>query len=314
MKNTSKTRIPGKKSQINIESSLLEKIITNPKTILNNLESFWKNEYPYKITAKWANLNSIPIDYRKFKMTLEKLEKQDPSQRSKNQILQISNKIKENLPKLQEKGIPYLCSYLPEKPDITSTIFLTCFIPPWAFAWDENIIINLSHKHWNNDAGMILNIIIHELFHIGHTKHWEELPEEPVTQTEIKESIMHTLYAEGMATYVAYRARSLFPSFTSDPDYSMLENKSDILRLSTKVNMIFSKCKNLPYEEAKKIIWQEGVKERSFYVVGAYMAKMIDEVAGRTVLIDAIKKGASYFIETYNALQLNEVTIVYEKT
>lgn len=160
---------------------------------------------------------------------------------------------------------------------------------------------------------MILNIIIHELFHIGHAKHWDKLPEEPVTQTEITESIIHTLYAEGIATYVAYKARSLFTSFTSDPDYSMLENKSDRLRLSTKVNMILSKCKNLPYEEAKKIIWQEGVKERSFYVVGAYMAKMIDEIAGRTVLVDAIKKGASYFMETYNELQLNEVEIVIEK-
>ena len=157
---------------------------------------------------------------------------------------------------------------------------------------------------------MILNIIIHELFHIGHAKHWDTLPEEPKTQTEITESIMHTLYAEGTATYVAYKARSLFSSFTSDPDYELLENRSDRLRLSRKVNMVFSKCKILPYEEAKKIIWREGVKERSFYVVGAYMAKMIDEIAGRTVLIDTIKNGARYFIETYNGLQLNNAKIV----
>jgi len=310
MKSISKTLNPCNKSQINIESTL-EKIILTPKTILNNQESFWKNEYPYKTTTKWAKINSIPIDHHKFKETLEKLEKQDPSQRNKNQILQLSNKIKKNLPQLLEKGIPHLCSYLPEKTDISSTIFLTCLIPPWAYAWDENIIINLSHKHWNNDPGMILNIIIHELFHIGHSKHWDEYPEEPVTQNEIIESIMHTLYAEGTATYVAYKARSLFSSFTNDPDYDMLENRSDRLMLSRKVNMIFSKCRTVPYEEAKKIIWQEGIKERAFYVVGAYMAKMIDEVAGRTVLIDAIKKGARYFIETYNGLQLNEIKIVY---
>ena len=62
MKSSIKNLNPCNKSQINIECSLLEKIIITPDLILKELESFWKNEYPYKITAKWANLNSIPID------------------------------------------------------------------------------------------------------------------------------------------------------------------------------------------------------------------------------------------------------------
>jgi hypothetical protein len=105
-----------------------------------------------------------------------------------------------------------------------------------------------------------------------------------------------------MATYVAYRARSIFPSSTVDPDYTMLEKRADVLRLGEKMNHLLELSRTEPFEEIRDTIWQEGVMTRAYYVVGAHMAGRIEEARGREEVVETIVKGSRCFVETYNDL------------
>lgn len=84
----------------------------------------------------------------------------------------------------------------------------------------------------------------------------------------------------------------------------------ELMRLSENVNSILTKYEEEPYDKVIEMIWRKGVQERAFYVVGAYMSKKIEEEKGRGALIETIGKGARYFIDTYNDLDLKDFKII----
>jgi hypothetical protein len=158
---------------------------------------------------------------------------------------------------------------------------------------------------------MVLNIIVHELFHVGFGRYIEPIDFSKMkTREQTIDLLSRGLQNEGMATYVAYRARQIFPSSKIDPDYTMLENRSDVLRLGEKINHLLELGRSEPFEEIRDTIWEEGVRSRAYYVVGAYMAGRIEEARGRAALVDTIVKGSRCFIETYNGLPSDDFKII----
>lgn len=299
------------KSKVGFNDSSIEKIFSNPGLILKDIKSFWENEVPYKLTMEWSKDTRVPINYEKFRGILEELNNQAQKDQRKLGALKLSEKIIEHVPVFESKLLPHVCSYLPAKTRIDTVVHLACFIPPWAYCAKEDVVINTSHKHWNNDVGMVFNIIIHELFHLGFSQYVEPVDFDSInTSKDIAELIMISLQNEGMATYVAYRGRHLFPSSTVDPDYKMLENKVEVLRLIGKINHLLNLSKFEPFENIRDVIWEDGVMSRAYYVVGAYMACKIEEIGNRNAFVEAVQKGARHFIDTYNDLAPNDFKII----
>jgi hypothetical protein len=64
-------------------------------------------------------------------------------------------------------------------------------------------------------------------------------------------------------------------------------------------------------KELQDSLWIVGTTDRAFYVVGCYMAEIIDEKLGRDVLVETISKGPKSFLNTYNSL-VEEKYLVFD--
>jgi hypothetical protein len=298
-------------SEIKFDDSSLKRVFTDPEGVLEDIHAFWENETPYKTTMEWSYATRVPIDHEGFKAKLEELKDQSPEDRMRHEAYRLSERIMESAPTFRARALPHICSYLPGGTRVDSVVRTACFIPPWAYSARGGVIINTSHRHWEDDAGMVLNIIVHELFHVGFGHYIEPIDYSKMkTREQTIDLLSRGLQNEGMATYVAYRARQIFPSSTVDPDYTMLENKAEVLRLGEKINHLLELGRSEPFEEIRDTIWQEGVRARAYYVVGAHMSGRIEEAYGRDALVDTIVKGSRRFIEAYNGLPSDGLKII----
>ncbi|MDH5791982.1 MAG: hypothetical protein OEZ44_07315 [Candidatus Bathyarchaeota archaeon] len=298
-------------SEIGFDDSSIKRIFSDPEGVLEDVNGFWEREVPYKTTMEWSDATRVPIDYEGFRARLEELRGQAPEDRRRHEAYRLSERIMESAPNFRARALPHVCSYLPEGTRVDSVVRTACFIPPWAYFSREGVIINTSHRHWEDDAGMVLNIIVHELFHVGFGRYIEPIDFSKMkTREQTIDLLSRGLQNEGMATYVAYRARQIFPSSAVDLDYTMLENRADVLRLGEKINRLLELGRSKPFGEIRDTIWQEGVRSRAYYVVGAHMAGRIEEAYGRDALVDTIVKGSRRFIEAYNGLPSDGLKII----
>ena len=299
-------------SRIAFDDSSVEKLFSDPGRVLQDTQSFWQNEVPYRATVQWSESTRVPIDYENFKTVLAQLKGQTPEERKRHAAYVLSRKVMESAPAFMSTALPHVLSYVPTGTRINTVVRTACFIPPWAYVSEDSVIINTSHKHWNNDLGMVLNIIIHELFHMGFGQYIEPIDFSKIkTPRQIGDLILMGLQSEGMATYVAYRARGLFPSSTVDPDYAMLDNKEQVRAMTARINGLLELSKSESFENMRDAIWEVGSKSRCYYVVGAHMASRIEDVLGREALIETIPRRVRYFVDTHNALALEDFWISY---
>jgi len=207
--------------EIRFDDSSIRRIFTDPEGVLEDVNGFWEREIPYKTTLEWSEATRVPIDHEGFRVKLEDLKVQSPEDRRRHEAYRLSERIMESAPTFKTKALPHVRSYLPEGTRVDSVVRTACFIPPWAYCARGSIIINTSHRHWEDDASMVLNIIVHELFHVGFGRYIEPIDFSKMkTREQTIDLITRGLQNEGMATYVAYRARHIFPSSTVDPDYA----------------------------------------------------------------------------------------------
>lgn len=109
------------------------------------------------------------------------------------------------------------------------------------------------------------------------------------------------MYIRGMDTYVGYKALHLFPA-DDISEYTMLESDSEVIRLRDMLNNVFSMAITMPEDDLRKSASKIGIGDKAYLVVGAYMAKTIEEKLGRKGLIDILAKGPWSFVQTYNGL------------
>jgi Putative zinc dependent peptidase (DUF5700) len=83
----------------------------------------------------------------------------------------------------------------------------------------------------------------------------------------------------------------------------LFEDREELYELLKKMNEIFKKSVILEGKELKDSLWQVGSTDRAYYVVGCYMAKIIDEKLGRDTLVETISKGPGHFLSTYNLFE-----------
>jgi len=161
------------------------------------------------------------------------------------------------------------------------------------------IVINMTATYWNNNPDNILNTMVHELFHVGYSycrEHWETENED-----EVLLDILENIHIEGVCTYIGYKAQHIFPA-PDEKDYQMLDDPEEVKRHLKEVNNVISKIDKISEEELHKLCWDKGVIDRSFYITGANMCRVIEEKAGKKELTQTLLNGPKNFFETYNSL------------
>jgi hypothetical protein len=106
---------------------------------------------------------------------------------------------------------------------------------------------------------------------------------------------------EGMATYVAFGMR---PSTSEVTDYQLLERPAEVAARFDSLQLLIDECTaandgTLP--ALRDNIRKAGSTDRVYYVVGAYMAKMIEERMGRAALVRTVTAGPAAFFQEYAA-------------
>ena len=286
---------------IKFDNSSIEVIFDSPQEILKNIENHYKNNYSYSTTARWASQVPGDVDCTDtLKKGLETLASLPSEILKKHDNYIFSKKIAQKENEFIEKVIPFYNSYLPDNTDFESTLYLIIFIPAWAFCRDGNAFIDVSSKRWHGCVNSILNIAIHEFYHVGFGKY-----QAYYDNTDPMANIYWQLQNEGLATYISYKALDLFPLKKLEQDYISLQNFEVVLSKLKRLNEM------LQYKKIKsEDIWQIGITERVFYVLGAYMAKILEEKNGKDIIINSIIKGPKYFVETYNSQVEEDLQII----
>lgn len=297
-------------SKIRFDDTAIQKIFSDPSSILRDVESFWENYVPYQMATIWGESNSIPVNYERFISIIEEIEQASLTERKNSELYIVWQEIMDKSRKFLAEAVPHIYSYLPDiSGEIETTVYLASFARPRAFACEGNVIMNLSHEFWNNYVNMILNSVVHEIFHIGnglcHKYYQASLNSD--SAEERSKAIMNGLQSEGMATYIAYKALDIFPSKELDPDYAMIEDEEQVGVLIEKVNNLFNLSRSASFDEIRDYYWEEGVMGRALYVTGAYMAKCIEEERGRESLVETLIREPKEFVDKFNQLKKKKV-------
>ncbi len=288
------------KRSITFHTDTLEQIISNPAEILDHYEEFWNTERPMILTQKWANQVGHEIDYAKHRKELEEWAHLTQEERNSHPFTLMAKKIISEKERVLTEAIPHISKFLPEECEFDVPIDFIAFIPSRAFAC-EDIVINVAATYWKNDPLRILNAIIHEVFHAGHSFYRQICQPEVTYEKPILKTILNSIQGEGICNYVSYTGQSIYPIPYED-DYIFFENPNDVKTALDRVNLIFQKVDQIPEEEVRKIAWDLGVMKRAYYVIGQYMWYIIDQKLGRAALMDELKIDLYHFIITYNSL------------
>jgi len=298
-------------ANVSFDISSLEEIRLTPDSVLADVERFWQTEAPYIAAKRWEP-PGYPIHYGEFERIVGELAALDEETRSQNECFALANGIHDAAPHFRARGLSGACSYLPEETVLEANVLLACFIhlgdpnprfTPSAFVVEDAIVVNASSKFWNSHVNDVLHMLIHEVYHVGYHAHHPSLPlQDAETGEEMVEHILWQLQNEGMATYVAYRARDAFPESGDEEDYRLLEDPVQVeLRLGD-VRDLLQQAATVPPAELRDAVIERGITNRAFYIVGAHMARTIEDALGRDELVAAVRDGPAAFAELYNSV------------
>ena len=292
---------PKIKFNFKYDASSIKKIISSPEEVIEDVSAFWENENAYRLMKSWHQYNDIPIDYEGWKKNIEKITTIPISKRRDNPDYTLVNEIIGAKETFIKKAIPHICSFLPKKElTINSTAYFVAFTYPRGIGVNDRIVIDIFNSYFRRNSSMILNTMVHELYHTGFG-HIQFASTDPEFESSAIRRMLSDFQNEGITTYVAYKAQDLFPA-PYEEDYSMLENNKIVYKLILRLNKLFKKSESMTADALQEESWELGVDKRAYYIVGAFMARTIDEKLGREELNMTIEKGPLTFIKSYNAI------------
>lgn len=287
------------KSQVVFDTTALDKIITDPGWVLDNEQAFWAEYRAQVLTCKWAEQVGYTIPYEKWRERMREWADLSPAERAEHPLMKAVRRILEGKKVFIEQALPHECSFLPAGVDLSVTVQFTAFIPPNAFAV-EDIVVDIASKYWKGNPEHILNLLVHEIFHVGYSFYRTLHAEKERVGTDLNK-LLNNIVCEGICTYVAYRALPIF-NVEDDRDYQMLDDFEEVKRAFATTNMILSQIGQVPSEELQILAWTKGVMDRAFYVTGAHLCRVIDTHLGRAALIEIYAQGPLAITTLYNAI------------
>ena len=298
--------------KVNFDVSSIEAIVNDPANILNNQEEFWETDAAYRLSAAWHDGVGVPRGEELTEVwrgELKALAMMPLTERQNMPYYRQALDVNKNQEIFREKAVPHLLSFLPNLHPIKidTTVFLTAFTHAYAFSTNGQMVISHSSSFWGNDLNKVLNLLTHELFHVGHGNSLGYAKEDPL-EDSLKNEFLMTLHGEGIATYVGYTIQDVFPSVIQD--HVMMNDPNTVREKIAHVNAIFEKADTTEAGKLRGLSWDVGVEERAYYVTGGHMARTIDQSLGRVALVSTIEYGPLSFIDTYNKLVPKEEQIL----
>jgi tetratricopeptide (TPR) repeat protein len=293
--------VVGPTLKVGFEIDSIEQIILRPEEILEDIGSFVATDDAFQLSARWHKNNNIPLERDQLREKLEGAAAASPEERESNPSLALARAIKAEETRFIDTSIPHILSFLPTNSlQMETKIHLTAFTRAYAFMTNTQIVADVTSPKLGGSADSILNILLHEVYHIGYGINRLLRSEEPLVDRR-KYFALDVLHNEGLATYVAWKARDMYPWEGFD-DYKMMEDPDTVREKTIQVNEILSKIDSLPADEWSSLSWEQGVRNRAYYIAGAHMSRLIDEELGRSSLIETIELGPRSFVSLYNTL------------
>jgi hypothetical protein len=288
-------------SKVAFDTSSLRYVFSHTEEILSNPEAFWENDSAYSVIKKILTGLKRPIPLDKWKKNISAIAELSKEERQKNRYYLLARELEEKAAYFNSTAIPYVCSYFPmaSELDISFTAYFSAYTGAYRIMYQNDLIIDVAHSNWGGSSGKILNNLVRVLFDVGYRKICNLWTEEPSDNKIYR--LLENIYLRGMATYVGYKALHLFAA----PDvleYTMLENPSDVARLRWNLNNVLSNAEKMSKEDLQRSAREVGIRHRAYSVVGASVAKTIEDKLGRNGLTDALGKGPRSFVQTYNSL------------
>ena len=288
-------------AHIEFDDSSVEEIFNRPEQILTDPDRFWSDNKTYRLVAMWHNSSRTPIPHESWNSQIEMLAGLGSSDRAQWPFIHITRELMASTALFREKALPHICSFLPQESiDLRTTIHYTGLTVPRAFQLHSHIVLDVANSYYSGNTTAILNCLVHEVFHIGFGNH-QRLRRELDLDNDAVNSMLNSLQNEGMATYVAYKAQHVFPA-PDDRDYKMLERDEDVRQLLADLDNLFREAGSMESNKLWTRGWEIGIQKRAYYVVGASMARTIDETLGREALVATVEEGPRDFVHTYNGL------------
>ena len=156
----------------------------------------------------------------------------------------LARSIRDASGRFAEVAIPLVLSFLPSNDlQMETVIHLTGFSRAYAFMTDTQIVAAVTSPKLGGTTDSVLNILLHEVYHIGYGINRLLRSEEPLEDSRAY-AVLDVLHNEGLATYVAWTARSEYP-FDELGDYRMLADEETVEGKIRMVNEIFSQIDSL---------------------------------------------------------------------
>jgi hypothetical protein len=302
-----KETCPCLQSNIRFNDSSIKMLILHPEEVLAKPDSFWASDSAYQLVKIWHRNINLPVPMEQWKGWMQALVNTPAEERAKNPQLVASESMMQQAEEFNKKAFPYLCTFLPKDcPNINTTVYFTTAIMASGFQMGKKIILYGANADKDN-------LLIHELFHQGFDSFRKDIHIGKSHQDSLINQIYSGLQNEGMATYVGYKGLKEFPHCRTDmlkDDYKMFENQEDVKVLLNKMNELFKKAFTLEEKALQDSLWQVGSIDRAYYVVGCYMAKVIDEKLGREILVGTITKEPVHFVRVYNSLVDESIRVI----
>ncbi len=302
--------------KIFFDDSAARYVLENPERALNiERDSIWKSFGGYRITSIWHEKSSVPITWKYWERGINAFLSDTTLIRKS---LSLADSLKSKVFREQNTIIQHISSYSYEKTKQNAFIYLVAFTYPYAFCVDTNKIgIDITCDGWNFDADCILNVVIHETYHIAFKLNSPDYFKYIAIDPTDRETFIRFNYAylqsEGMATFVAYKALNLYPSDYRHPDYELLENDSTVKKAIHQINLLSEMAVTMPIDTLLQECWKLGVEERAYYVTGGYMANIIEEKYGTEFLAALVNKGSISFVKEYNLLVPDDYKLVLKE-
>jgi tetratricopeptide (TPR) repeat protein len=230
---------------------------------------------------------------------IERLTSLSNTEREDETAFARSLEIVEHWNSFCQHALPVIASLLPEDADLGTMVYLTAFSEPPYFAYNSNVVMNTDVLSYLGKTSKLFNLLGHELLHIGYFNY------QPY-QTEVWSDnyptmvLLTTLQNDGLAVYTQYLLNSIYPA-PAEIELLLLDSQLVVDWLMDRVNTLLQDAEKLPEAEIMSEVF-EGLNQRALYVVGAHMAKTIDEHLGREALAQTVAEGPRAFIRTYNTV------------
>lgn len=268
------------------------------------LPQAWRASAAHQLTKKWARWSGRPDpDLATLGMLreIQQTRRRKPKARFLRQARRLLRQVMARRQAFLRRALPHLRAYLPAGTPIRGRVLLATFIPPFAFSWgDGSVVLSLTTGYWGGSADKLLNLLVHELYHNGFHVHLQgKSPAKAKSGEQLVPIILWQIHNEGMATYVAYRART---KGLQVQDYRLLEDPAAVRQRFAMLRQLLARAAAAKPEQlpaVKKQLWQVGAMQRAFYVAGAHMARAIEQRQGRAALLRTIRHGSRAFLQAY---------------